>query len=285
MTTASFAEINGYRLRYRLEGEGPLAVFGHGLLGSMEQVDDNMSRLDELHRRLRLLVYDARGHGQSSGPEGAEHYTWESLGRDMVGLCDHAGESTAFFGGASMGAASALWVALERPERVRALVLVMPPPLGPESIRAESERSALRFFDMLSAAVANFGVEKTVEIALQIPGFAASPEEAEERAAWLRRQNPLALVYGVIGLMRSPIHDPGEYARITVPTLVLAHEGDALHPARAARLVGEKVPHARVVIAPNPNHWWKHPDEFMAEVTTFVDGVEGARNGASPQAT
>ena len=65
VSPATFATINGHRLCYRVEGDGPLAIFGHGLMGSMEQVEENLSVLDQLLARVRLLVYDARGHGQS----------------------------------------------------------------------------------------------------------------------------------------------------------------------------------------------------------------------------
>ena len=72
-----FATINGYELRYRLEGEGPLVVFGHGLMGSIEQVDplEGGGALEYVLERVKLLIYDARGHGQSGGPEDANEYT------------------------------------------------------------------------------------------------------------------------------------------------------------------------------------------------------------------
>ncbi len=269
----TFATINGHRLRYRVRGEGPLAIFGHGLMGTIEQIDENLAALDQLYARVRLLVYDARGHGASEGPDDAAAYTWETLGRDMAGFIDHAGDERALIGGASMGAATALWVALEQPERVRGLVLVMPPPLGDESIRRDAEKQALRVLDMLSAAIQNFGLEKTVEIARSFPGFAATPEEADERARWMLRQNPRALAFAIRGLLQSPFHDPEEYRRITVPTLVLAHEGDGLHPARAAQLLGDTIPDVRVRIAPSADYWRTHPEDFVAEVSAFFDRV------------
>ena len=269
----TFATINGYRLRYRLRGEGPLAIFGHGLMGTIEQIDENLSAMDRLYERVRLLMYDARGHGASDGPDEASQYSWESLGRDMAGFIEHAGEERALIGGASMGAATALWVALEQPEKVRGLVLVMPPPLGDESIRQQAEKQALQVLDMLSAAIQNFGLEKTVELARNFPGFAATPEEADERARWMLRQNPRALAFAIRGLLQSPFHDPEAYRRITVPTLVMAHEGDGLHPARAAKLLGDTIPDVRVRIAPSLGYWRDNPDEFVAEVSAFFDRV------------
>jgi pimeloyl-ACP methyl ester carboxylesterase len=271
--TFDFATINGHRLRYHLAGEGPLAVFGHGLLGSIESVNDHLGTLDPLRERLRLLLYDARGHGQSEGPADLEGYTWETLGRDMAAFAGHFGAERALFGGGSMGAAAALWVALEQPERVRALVLVMPPPLGPPEIRGPEEKQAIAMLEMLAAAVLNFGVEKTAELARNMPGLSTSAEDMDARERWILAQNPLALTHAIRGVIQAPFHDPECYRAIRVPTLVLAHEGDGLHPARAAKLVGDRVPGCRVRIGDSPDYWRAHPDEFIAEVSTFLDRV------------
>ena len=131
-----------------------------------------------------------------------------------------------------MGAATALWVGVEQPEKVRGLVLVMPPPLGQRSMRAAQEHQSLQALEMLAAAVENFGVEKTVELARLFPGFATSPEEADQRAAAILKQNPLVLRYAIRGLMQAAFHDPEEYRKITAPTLILAHEGDGLRLQR-----------------------------------------------------
>ncbi|MEO9254112.1 MAG: alpha/beta hydrolase [Tepidiformaceae bacterium] len=271
-----YAEINGYSHRLRIQGSGPLVVFGHGLLGSIEQIEEAAPQLAELLEHVRLLTYDARGHGKSDGPEDSAGYTWETLGRDMSAMITFAGEEQAIIGGASMGAATALWVALEQPKRVRALTLMMPPPLGAEPMRAEAEKQALTVLDLLAAAVQNFGIEKTVEIAQSFPGFAPTPEEAHERAQWLLQQNPLTLLYAIRGLITAPFHDPERYRDIKVPTLVLAHEGDGLHPVRAARLLGDTIPDCEVVIASHPGHWQAHPEELRELFSKFLERINSA---------
>jgi hypothetical protein len=39
---------------------------------------------------------------------------------------------------------------------------------------------------------------------------------------------------------------------------------------RAARLLAEKVPHAKLAVAPAPGWWWSHPDELMSELRGFM---------------
>lgn len=272
MFEEGYASVGGLRIRYRVGGEGPLAVFGHGLLGSLEQVDPGPA-LAALAARVRLLLFDARGHGRSEGPDDPAAYSWETLGTDMVRLAEAFGARTAILGGASMGAGAALWAAVERPEAVRALVLAVPPPLGPPSLRGPDEQRALQALELLAAAIAAYGLEGAAALAKAMPGFAANPEEAEARAAWLRAQNPRTVVAAIRGLLQAPVHDPEAYRQIRVPTLVLAQEGDALHPLRAARLLQETVPDCRVHVAPEPDYWQRHPDEFVAEVRAFLDRV------------
>lgn len=268
----SYVQVNGHRIRYRVEGsaQAPLVVFGHGLLGSLEQVDEHVPGLRELYEHMRVLVYDARGHGKSEGPEEPAGYTWEALARDMAALVGMVGESKpAVFGGGSMGAATSLWVALEEPERVQALVLAIPPPLGREAIREEDEKRALFVLDFAAAAIENYGLEKTVEMLREMPGFARTPEEAEERARLLRSQNPRTIIAAIRGLLNAPNRAPEEYRQVKAPTLILAHEGDGLHPVRSAKTLAENIPGARLLVGDRPGYWRRHPDELNAELRDF----------------
>ena len=274
-TDDQFAQINGFELRYRLRGApaGPVAIIGHGLLGSIEQLGDHEAAFDLLAEHLRILLFDARGHGQSDGPEDAGAYSWESLGQDMLAIADLAGSPRPIVGGASMSAASALWVGVERPEVPRALVIMAPPPLGPRALRAEDERQALQMLDMLATAVESFGLDQTVAMAKTLPGFAASAEEIESRADWLLSKNPRTVFHAIRGLFGAPAHEPADYAKIRAPMIVFAHDGDPLHPMRSAQLLAEHVPNCRLHTGPEPNYWQTHPEEFAHEVLAFLADV------------
>jgi pimeloyl-ACP methyl ester carboxylesterase len=267
----SFTEIDGNMLRYRLTGDGPLVVFGHGLMGRIEQLDEYLRGLDPLLKRIRLLAYDARGHGLSSGPGTSAGYTWETLGRDMGEMIRFAGEERAIVGGVSMGAAAAIWLAVEQPEQVRGLVAMMPPPLGFISMRTPGEQRAITALDFLASAVENYGIETAIEVVKSVPGFGADEQDAEQRAAWLRGQNPLTLRYAIRGLIDAPPHDPECYRLIKAPTLVFGHEGDDLHPARAAKLLADNVEGSRLLMGPTADYWMTHKDEVLRELEAFLE--------------
>ena len=73
-----------------------------------------------------VVAYDARGHGASDPAPSPDAYTYADLADDLLAVMDEAGFERAVLAGASMGAHTAVRVALEHPERVAGLVVVTP---------------------------------------------------------------------------------------------------------------------------------------------------------------
>ena len=113
---------------YRLEAGPPCPgaiVLLHGLGGDLEQLW-GITGAEVGGRPAAMLAPDARGHGHTQLPElGPLHFG--VLAQDLLSLVDHLhlGQKLVLVG-VSMGAATALAVALSRPERVHGLVLVRP---------------------------------------------------------------------------------------------------------------------------------------------------------------
>ena len=273
-----FAAIDGLELRYRLyeagdgRAEAPLAVIGHGVFSSLDQYAAHPGALELLADRCRVLLYDVRGHGQSEGPEEPAGYSWPKLGEEMLALAAFAGETRPILGGASMSANAALWCAIERPEAVRALVLIAPPPLGPRELRDESETQALRLLATLAAAVESLGLSGASDLIASQPALAAA---APRWAELLRAQNPRTIAPIIRGLDAHPPRDPADYAAITAPVAVFAHPDDPLHPVRSANLLGERIPRCRLHLGPARDYWRDHPDQLAREIIAFLDDLPG----------
>ena len=273
MITANdqFAEIDGFELRYRLYGseDDPLAVIGHGIFSSLEQYADRPEALDVLASRYRILLYDARGHGESEGPEEPDGYSWQKLGEEMLALAALAGEERPVLGGASMSANAALWVGIERPEAARALVLIAPPPLGPREARDESETQALQMLATLAGAVESFGLSGTADMAANMPAFTAAA--GERGTEILRSQNPRTIVPIIRGLHDHTPRAAADYAAIQVPVAVFAHPDDGLHPLRSAHLLAEHIPDCRLHLGPERDYWQNNPEELAEKIIAFLD--------------
>src|SRR5882757_9879714 len=122
----------GLRLHYVGRGAQPAGapnsfLFQHGIGGDVRQPSRFLApeRMSMPAEELSILHADFRGHGQSElGP--AKCLSIETLAFDMLGLLDHLGIQRAILGGISMGAAAALRLAIDQPERCQALILCRP---------------------------------------------------------------------------------------------------------------------------------------------------------------
>ena len=76
-----------------------------------------------LRPRYRLILVDARGHGQSDKPHDAESYALDSRVADVVAVIDAVGVERAYFWGYSMGGYIGFGMAKHAPQRINALVI------------------------------------------------------------------------------------------------------------------------------------------------------------------
>ena len=105
-------------LDYDVSGAGPTIIQLHGLTSSRAR--DAGLGLDLSCRAVgnRVIRYDARGHGASTGDDDPRSYTWSALALDLLALMDAESPSEAVHGvGQSMGTATLLHAALARPDR------------------------------------------------------------------------------------------------------------------------------------------------------------------------
>jgi pimeloyl-ACP methyl ester carboxylesterase len=126
-------ELEDVRLRYFVGGEGPPLVLVHGLGGAAANWIEVVRALAP---RFRMLVPDLPGHARSSPLVGA--ITLDTYADRLARLVEHEGLERAAFAGHSLGALVALRLAVARPKRVGALVLVGA--AGIRSATREAER-------------------------------------------------------------------------------------------------------------------------------------------------
>jgi pimeloyl-ACP methyl ester carboxylesterase len=116
--TATFAEVNGVRVRFTDVGEGPAVVLVHGFASSLETWAAIAPRLAKTHR---VITLDLKGFGWSGRPEG--DYSPRAQAELVYALLDQRGVERAAVVAHSWGASVALEMALLHPERVTRLAL------------------------------------------------------------------------------------------------------------------------------------------------------------------
>ena len=242
----------GVRLAAQERGEGLPVVLLHGLTATRRYVVMGSSALERSGHRV--ISYDARAHGRSSPAPAAEDYGYELLGADLEAVMDAFGVERAVLAGASMGAHTLLWLALQRPERVGGLVVITP---AYESA-TQDDPDRLARWDALAAGLREGGVE----------GFIAAGGESRVPSKWretvdkvIRQRFALhehldAVADALQAVPRSrPFGEIGELSVITAPTLVVASddEADPGHPQAVGEAYAAAIPGARLV-TDEPGH-------------------------------
>ena len=237
----------GASLSAQSAGEGPAIVLLHGLTATRRYVVMG-SRLLE-RSGLRVISYDARGHGRSDPAPAGGGYDYGHLVSDLEAVMDAAGVDRAILAGASMGAHTAVRFALANPARVSALALITPA-YDPARSRGADE---LARWDALARGLREGGVE----------GFLAAYELDVVPARWravvetvLRQrlsahEHPLAVADALEEVPRSgPFERIGELEEVRAPTLVVGSrdEADPGHPLSVAELYAESIPGARLAV-------------------------------------
>jgi pimeloyl-ACP methyl ester carboxylesterase len=120
-----FAELNGIRMHYIDEGQGPLVILLHGFPYLWYEWRRQIVALAAAG--YRVVVPDQRGFGQTDRPEAVDAYDMSQAVGDVVGLMAALGETSAVIVGHDLGAVVAQAAAMLRPDLFRGLVMLSTP--------------------------------------------------------------------------------------------------------------------------------------------------------------
>lgn len=242
-------------------------------------------------KRLRVVRFDAANHGRSATV--AAGVSYEENADAMLAVTEHAlGPGRYVFGGCSLGSATALQLAVSQPERVRGLVLMLPPIAW-----GEERRSAQRRFEAIAkrleiaasdpAAVDTRAVlTRSLAEPLQPPSLrpmasldatVVAQRLAVASTAVSRGLERIAAAYQ--GAARSDLPALADIAAQLrgTPALILAWPGDVAHPlATAERLADALGPSARLIVAKSACEIEAWP-ERIADFVVAAYAQEAAR--------
>ena len=117
-----YADNNGVKIHYEVEGEGPPLVLQHGFTRSLQGWRDN-GYVAALKNDYKLIMVDSRGHGASDKPHDPEAYEMKLRVGDILAVMDAEGVSKAHYWGYSMGGQIGFELAKRAPERFHSLIL------------------------------------------------------------------------------------------------------------------------------------------------------------------
>jgi pimeloyl-ACP methyl ester carboxylesterase len=233
-------------LRGSVAGEGTPIVLCHGLTASRRYVVQGSRALERAGHRV--VLYDARGHGESDAAPAGESYGYPELIADLERVVEaEVGGERFLLGGHSMGAHTAVGYALAHPERLSGLVVIGPTYTG--EIRPES----LVYWDGLASALEAGGIEGFVDYIVRESGVGGRWRDSVARVSAERMELHRDLGAMARALRETPASRPfgslEELAGLDVPALVVAShdEADPGHPYEVAELYKRALPRARLI--------------------------------------
>lgn len=267
-------DVGGHPIAYALRGTGtPLVLIaGTGYPGATWPDEF----VGPLARRHTVLTFDHRGTGDT--PSSAERYSTRLFARDAVGLMDGLGLEPAHVLGHSMGGRVAQWMALDRADRVRSLILAA---TGPGQFR--DDRPVTRGIPVHAAKdLVEMGYERYmrehIAATFFTPEFAAAhPERVRwlHEAFWAHRPDLENYLRHIVARQE---HQTAERIHeIRVPTLVLigdrdtASMGTGVHTEQSDFLMAH-LPNAtkRVIAGVAHGYFWQEPEVTASVVLEWT---------------
>jgi pimeloyl-ACP methyl ester carboxylesterase len=246
-------------IEYAREGKGPAALVIHGAGGGYDQ--GLFLGHEMLGDDYDIIAPSRFGYLGTPLPRNASIAAQADA---HAALLAKLGVSQAVILGVSAGAPSAIELAVRHPDRVRALILVVPRAFDPENQVGVDEtpqnKAVIRLLEgsadftyWLSTRVARkplvrfFGVEPGLEAK-------APREEREKITAVIHDMLPLSA--RVAGLQNDTATDVTEsnLEDIDAPTLIISAEDDLYHTLPGARYTAEHIPDAELKVYESGGH-------------------------------
>ncbi|HUA74682.1 MAG TPA: alpha/beta hydrolase [Solirubrobacteraceae bacterium] len=279
-------KFEGQQIAYTEYGGGPAALTESGARGRTARSSPARSRpiilvhgllLSQLmHQRLaedlaargnRVITVDLLGHGESDRPRDMWRYSMHFFAEQVVALMDHLGIEQAVVMGTSLGANTALEMALDHPERLRGMVIEMP------VLDNALLWSALAFTPVLVALTFGERAMKLLSRATRAVPRGVLPHYGNV-ALDLVRQEPGpggALLQGLFFGRIAPHRT--QRREFQTPALILGHHRDPVHPFSDAGQLADELPNGRLIEANSFFELRAQPERLTNEIAKFLDEV------------
>lgn len=232
----------GQTVRVREFGQGPNVVLVHGypLDGAMWS---GVARV--LSERFRVFKLDLPGHGENPAAAGGTMDDYAGFLEAVLGQV----EGPRGVAGFSMGGYALLALMKRAPSNVSALALVdTRARADDEAGRAGRDASIQAVRNGGTAAIADAMVEKLLS-----PAGRQNEGLVERLRRIILRQKP-ETVESDLAAMRDRSDSSAFLPQISIPTLVLCGDADALTPPPESESMAQAIPGARFVLIPGAGH-------------------------------
>jgi pimeloyl-ACP methyl ester carboxylesterase len=239
-----FVNNQGIRIHYEVEGDGPPLLLQYGQYFPLE-IWYELNYVRVMQDDCRLILVDARGHGDSDKPHAPEAYQIELMASDIVSVLDELGLEKAHYMGYSSGGALGFVLAKYAPGRCSSLILGGTYPYSrPDDGSWHAER------------IETLQRQTTADFVAGLGGFLASqgfpPLSARMRAGMLKHDTRALIAWHRAVRDMAGLSFEDVLGTISVPCMLYAGE-DAEEYALAQK-AAQEIPGASFVGIPGGGH-------------------------------
>jgi len=258
---SGYAPTNGVEVYYASYGEGSPIVLLHGGLMSGSSWSPILETLSENHE---VVTIDLQGHGHTLPFD--RPMSFEAMADDVAGVIDYLKLGEAAVIGYSMGATTALRLAIQHPDKVSKLVHVSAPYNFAEGWHDYNYQG----MHAMSAALAD--------------GMKGSPMHDTYLAEAPDPGNFPVLLDKVGDMMRAGFDYSSEVKTLQMPTMLVYADWDAIRTSHAARFFellggglqdagwdGANMNQNRLAILPGLTHYTMISPQLAATALGFID--------------
>jgi pimeloyl-ACP methyl ester carboxylesterase len=238
-TTRNRVKLGDIKVYYEIYGEGQPLILIHGGGGSTQ---DWSNQIPVFVQHYQVIALDSRGQGRTS--DGKTPWTYHLMAEDVVHLMNYLKIPKALAVGWSDGGIITIDLALNHPDRIRAIV----------------------------AFGANISPEGLPDIITLRQGMV----DAQKSKAPVTTAQKLNILWA-----SQPNYTPQQLASIQVPTLILQGENDQEILLDHVKYIAKTIPTAKLVIlsgvghsAPveEPGTWNRAVLDFLLKIPPFLKG-------------
>lgn len=266
--SATFLQVEGARVRYLDEGQGPPVVLLHGFASSIENW---LSVIPTLKTSNRVIALDLKGFGWTDRP--AADYSPAAQAELLRAVLDERQVEQVALVAHSWGSSVALAFALKYPARVSRLVLYDAWVYDAQLPSMFHMARAQGVGEFLFSAFYSERHEERLTLGFYDPEFVTQPfVEAVERA--FERPGTKAAALATVRGMRFEEQEH-RYGEIRVPTLLLWGREDLVTPVSYGERLLRQLPNAQLKVYPRCGHFpmLEAVGQSNADLLAFLRGA------------
>jgi pimeloyl-ACP methyl ester carboxylesterase len=244
---ATYASVDGVRVRYVDVGEGPAVVMLHGFASSLETW---AAIIPELAKNHRVLALDLKGFGWTDRPKG--DYSPRAQALMVLALMKRRGIEHAAFVAHSWGSSVTLALALESPKSVDRIALYDAWVYDAQLPTAFHMARAGGVGEILYGLFYDQRADEKLSYAFYDPSLISEGLVEAVEKAMDRPGTKAAALAAVRGQRYEEVE--GRYGEVKVPVLLLWGREDRVSVLSVGERLSKQLPHAKLVVYPQCGH-------------------------------